>query len=133
MWREKLKAVAFDMNVEGCRLLGQCARPLDDTPSDNTHRTAMLGLFGGEVRMMVGTPADKAPVQKVTEVTPRSARSSSSKFWGFVRLLACFGNAAVWMAACQALDAGLVATIFAGIVGFLTVLMVLGISQSSRD
>jgi hypothetical protein len=83
--------------------------------------------------MMMGLPADKVAVRKVSEVKPLSVKSSPSKFWGVVRLLACFGNAAVWMAACQALDAGLVATIFAGVVGFLTVVMVLGICQSSRD
>lgn len=83
--------------------------------------------------MMAGMPAGKAPVRKVSEMKPRSVKSSPGKIWGVVRLLACFANAAIWMAACQALDAGLTATIFAGIIGFLTVLMVLGITQSPRD
>lgn len=51
----------------------------------------------------------------------------------FLRLLACTGNAAVWMLACQALQLGMAATILAGMMGFMTVVMVFGITRHPHD
>jgi hypothetical protein len=50
-----------------------------------------------------------------------------------MRLLVCLGNAAVWMAVCQALDSGFFASLFAGGIGFAAVAMILGISMRPED
>jgi len=60
----------------------------------------------------------------------RRARTHPRRFpWGLLRLAVCVGNAAVWVSACEALDAGVAATVFAGFIGFATVAMVFGITM----
>jgi hypothetical protein len=62
-----------------------------------------------------------------------AGRSRPARFpWGLVRLAICAGNGAVWVAACEALNAGLAAAIVAGIIGFVSVAMVLGSMRSQE-
>jgi hypothetical protein len=56
-----------------------------------------------------------------------AVRSRPAGFpWGVVRLAVCTGNGAVWVAACEALNAGLAAAVVAGIIGFVSVALILG-------
>jgi len=78
---------------------------------------------------MVEAPVDKPPFGDMGGADQRPARLPRR----FLRLMACFGNAAVWMLACQALQVGISATILAGVVGFMTVVMVFGITRHPHE
>lgn len=70
-------------------------------------------------------PARKLHV--VTAPVPvRQAARRSRTYW---RLLACILNAVIWVIACLLLDAGWLAALFAGIIGFLAAAMIVGASQ----
>lgn len=61
-----------------------------------------------------------------TPMPVRRAVRRSRTYW---RLLACMLNAVIWVIACLALDAGWLAALFAGIIGFLAAAMIVGASQ----
>lgn len=67
--------------------------------------------------------AHKLRVVTVAEPVRRSTQQGRSYYW---RLLACAANAAIWMVACVFLDAGWLATAFAGLIGFLAAAMIVG-------
>jgi len=75
--------------------------------------------------MMGDMPATKLHV--VT--TPAPARQAARRSRTYWRLLACALNAAIWVIACVFLDAGWLAGLFAGIIGFLAAAMIVGASQ----
>lgn len=78
---------------------------------------------------MAEAPADKSRVHDADGSSQRPVRLPRR----FLRLMACMGNAAVWMLACKALQIGTPATIVAGIFGFMTVVMVFGITRHSHE
>ncbi len=78
---------------------------------------------------MVEAPANKPPFGDMSGHDHRPVRLPRR----LLRFLACTGNAAVWMLACQALQLGMPATITAGILGFVTVVMVFGITRHPQD
>lgn len=78
---------------------------------------------------MIEAPVDKQPFGDLGGADQRPTRFPRR----VLRLIACTGNAAVWMLACQALQVGTSATIVAGIVGFMTVVMVFGITRHPQD
>jgi len=79
--------------------------------------------------MKVDLQARKPPAGAAANATRHFARPSVT----LLRLLACAANAVVWMVACWALDAGLLATMFAGIIGFLAVAMIVGAVHEPYD
>jgi hypothetical protein len=78
--------------------------------------------------------ATVTPITSATADRMGRARTHPRRFpWGLLRLAICVGNAAVWISACEALDAGIAATVFAGFIGFATVAMVFGITMGAEN
>lgn len=79
--------------------------------------------------MKVELPARKLSASAAKNVARHIGRPSVT----LLRLIACAANAVVWMVACWALNAGLLAMIFAGIIGFLAVAMIVGAVHEHHD
>jgi hypothetical protein len=101
---------------------------MDRGPGEIPALSWMAAGVAGRVTM-VEAPADKPPFGDMGSHDHRPVRFPRR----LLRLLACTGNAAVWMLACQALQLGLFATVVAGMMGFLTVVMVFGITRHPQD
>lgn len=101
---------------------------VDRGPGEIPTLSLMAAGVAGRVTM-VEAPADKPPFGDMGSHDHRPVRFPRR----LLRLLACTGNAAVWMLACQALQLGMFATIVAGMMGFFTVVMVFGITRHPQD